>query len=72
MAVEPMFLKGNEIRVGDILCRKDGNRMIELFTVTEIATSPSSSGTYLHIRGNGNDMAFGPQSAAERMWVLRA
>lgn len=72
MALDPMFLRGTEIEVGDILCRKDGNRMIELFTVTEIATSSSPSGARLHLRGGGHDMSFGPQSADERMWVLRA
>ncbi len=72
MSLDPMYLRGTEIEVGDILCRKDGNRMIELFTVTEIATSPSPHGTYRHLRGDGHDMSFGPQSADERMWVLRA
>ncbi len=68
MALEPMYLKGSEIQVGDIFCIKVGDRMSEVMNVATVSTEDRPSGAWVTVAGADGTSYQLP--ADERAWVL--
>jgi len=70
VGTEPQYVRGSEVRVGDIVCSKVGNQMHELLTVVGIETSETQGNHYVTLTGQGQS-AKSALMADDRTWVLR-
>lgn len=67
MALEPMYLKGSEIQVGDIICERVGNQMRELFVVDAVSSATIGDTVWFTAAGGRKSEA---RRADDRVWVL--
>jgi hypothetical protein len=70
MGTDPHYVRGSEIKVGDVVCTKVGNRMQEVMTVTAVDTSVTRGHTYVTLTGKGQP-ARSVLMFDDRVWVLR-
>lgn len=68
--MDPVWIKGRDIRVGDIICTRIGNRVREIMTVTSVRLDETQGHTYVHLTGEGQK-AGSVLMADDRTWVLR-